>query len=96
MARWQAVSDCFPANQADWMAVVFPREFEVDADALMNKPSAQDPLGSTASMYVTWRMKNDVFEVCVQLFGEPSPWLEPAPLRAWLLVQYPDIMRIRR
>lgn len=79
------------------LSVIFPYEMQVDAEQLMNTPTLDDPLASTAKMQVSWTTdaETGLFVVSVRMFGVHSPWMEPAPLRTWLLVEYPELMRIK-
>lgn len=97
MARWQSICDCFPVEQGKMMETIFPYAMQIDAEQIMYKPTAADPLAAQAPMKVSWTTYAETgqFVVAVELFGVWSPWMEPAPLRTWLLVEYPELIRMK-
>ncbi|MNN50680.1 hypothetical protein D3C81_1652790 [compost metagenome] len=99
MANWRPVYSCFPGEQHGYMLQLFPMAFEVDAEAIANRPSAADPLGAMPMFKLEWSVvtiaNEGGFRMRAYLFEQPSPWLDQEALRTWLLIEYPQLFRWR-
>lgn len=78
------------------MASIFPYEMQIDTELLVLTPTFDDPLATEPKMQVAWTTDAETgkFVVSVRLFGMDSPWLEPKVLCTWLLVEYPELIRM--
>jgi hypothetical protein len=97
-AEWGALYAYFRQDLWSSLRVLLPEEFQANARLTQNIPSADDPLGSRAFLELHWMTPVKTGEqplMTLRVQGQWSPYLEPAVLRTWLIVEHPDLFRWR-
>lgn len=89
--------EAFPGEARDVLRLLIP-EVMVDADAIENRPTPQDPLGGAARLKyahrVEWREGTTFLRF--ELDGDDTmPWLEHKAASVYLCVNWPEIFSMR-
>jgi len=93
MTKWQPLYAAFPGDTAQVLRHLLPNAL-VNATAVMNQPSANDPLGSKPKLVVKYRPSlSGAPKLQFEVFDVVTPELEPEAMELYLYVEWPEIFR---
>lgn len=92
--KWVTVASCFHPDSRQLLGLLIPR-LMVDGDAIRNKPTHKDPLGSKARLCVQHSSVGPgQYHLKFTLDGVDTPWLAPEAMTVYLSVEYPTLFAV--
>jgi len=93
MTKWQPLHSAFPGDTAQVLKYLLPNVL-VNAEAILNVPTAADPLGSQSKVQVRYRPNLDGAPLLqLWVFDRWTPELEPEAMEVYLYVEWPNLFR---
>lgn len=92
MSDWMPLYRAFHGDATEFIERFWPR-LQVRGSLLTNIPTSADPLALKAKLEMGW--DSDTHRVRFVYADEATPWLDPRTLQAYVIVQWPDLFRIR-
>lgn len=93
MTKWQPLHSAFPGDTAQVLKYLLPNTL-VNATAVANAPTHDDPLGAKSKLTVTYRPSlSGAPRLQFKVFDRHTPELEPEAMEVYLYVEWPEIFR---
>lgn len=97
MSEWIRLCQVFGGDWYKFLSQILP-DLEIDIAQLRQQPSRGDPLGTKSRLLIQSRpdqIRIGEQQLQLRIDKQATPWLEPISLKVYVLLQWPQLFRVR-